>query len=199
MNVPIPFPHVDVMPDERLVPQIQLMVPLETAEFFYGKAAPIFIKLFKGYYTDCNDVIEFIDDFYLSLMYTSPVAHTRKIDGFAFKCMFKNWIGKLALLYCYHSYRMKEKVRVLLNEETVEHVDVQLKENVHGLDHRDVQMLLDAMPCKNYRDLIQMVYVDGMSLDEVAIAMDVSLGNLYNMHRRAKLQYIQVYNKEMRA
>lgn len=78
---------------------------------FYGKTAPVFMRLFNGYYTDCDEALEFINDFYLDLMSVRPVAKNRKIDGFAFECMFKNWIGKLALMYCYDKYEMREQER----------------------------------------------------------------------------------------
>lgn len=198
MKIPIPYPHVKDMPDEQLVPKIKNMVPQETAEFFYGKAAPVFIKLFNGYYTDCNETIEFIDDFYLDLMVLRPVAKSRKIDGFAFECMFKNWIGKLALMYCYGKYEMKEQERKFLESLTIEDIDPGLKENVSNLDKRDVDALLKAMTCENYRDLIRMLYVDELTMQEASEVMGVTLDNLYNIHRRAKLQYMQVYNKEMR-
>ena len=197
MKIPIPYPHVNDMPDRQLVPKIQQMVPLETAEFFYGKAAPIFIKLYNGYYTDCRNTVEFINAFYVDLMSVRPKAQTRKIDGFAYKCMFKNWIGKLALMYCYGMYKMKKGVEESSNDETNAVVDQQVEENMKSLDRQDVDNLLSMMTCKNYRDLIRMVYLDEMSLEETADAMGLSLANFYNMHRRAKLQYLQVYQKEM--
>lgn len=197
MNIPIPSPHVNDMPDRQLVPKIQQMVPLETAEFFYGKAAPIFIKLYNGYYTDCRNTVEFINAFYVDLMSVRPKTRTRKVDGFAYKCMFKNWIGKLALMYCYGMYKMKKGVEESSNDETNAVVDQQVEENMKSLDRQDVDNLLSMMTCKNYRDLIRMVYLDEMSLEETADAMGLSLANFYNMHRRAKLQYLQVYQKEM--
>lgn len=197
MKIPIPYPHVNDMPDRQLVPKIQQMVPLETAEFFYGKAAPIFIKLYNGYYTDCRNTVEFINAFYVDLMSVRPKAQTRKIDGFAYKCMFKNWIGKLALMYCYGMYKMKKGAEESSNDETNAVVDQQVEENMKSLDRQDVDNLLSMMTCKNYRDLIRMVYLDEMSLEETADAMGLSLANFYNMHRRAKLQYLQVYQKEM--
>lgn len=198
MRIPIPYPHVKEMLDEQLVPKIKEMVPLETAEFFYGKAAPVFIRLYNGYYTDCKEEIEFVDDFYIELMCYRPVAKNRKIDGFAFESQFKTWIGKVALMYCYDKYEMKQKEMEYLNGLTVEDVDPGLKENLSELDKRDVDALLKAMTCENYRDLIRLLYIDDMSLTQAAEVMGVSMDNIYNIHRRAKLQYLQVYNKEMR-
>lgn len=198
MKIPIPYPHVKEMQDVHLVPKIKEMVPLETAEFFYGKVAPVFIRLYNGYYTDCEEVIEFIDDFYMELMSVRPVAKDRKIDGFAFESQFKTWIGKLALMYCYDKYEMRQKEIEYLNGLTVEDIDPGLKENMSNLDKSDVDALLKAMTCENYRDLIRMLYLDELTMPEVAEIMGVTMGNLYNIHRRAKLQYMQVYNKEMR-
>lgn len=199
MKIPIPYPHVDNMPDDILVPKIRQLASLETVEFFYGKAAPIFIKLYNGYFTDCVEVAEFINEIYADVMQVRPIAKTRKIDGFAFECMFKNWIGKLALMYCYDKFQMKEEHRKFLEKLAEDDFDGGMRENVSGLDQRDVNALLNTMTCLNYRDIIRLVYVDGMTLPEAAIAMGVEdMDNFYNMHRRAKLQYIQVYNSEMR-
>lgn len=199
MNIPIPFPHVNNMPDDVLVPKIKSLAAKETAEFFYGKAAPIFIKLYNGYCTDCEEVLEFINEIYSDIMFLRPVAKTRKIDGFAFECMFKNWIGKLALMYCYDKFKMREEHRKYLEKMAEEDFDEGMKENVSSLDMRDINALLNLMTCDNYRDVIRLIYLDGLTVPEAAIAMGVDdINNFYNMHRRAKLQYIQVYNKEMR-
>lgn len=198
MKIPVPFPHIANMPDAQLVPKIKDRKERETVEFFYGKAAPIFIKLFNGYFTDCQTPIEFIDDFYADLMVERQSVGSRKIDGFAYDCLFKNWIGKIALIFCFDRYSMKEKRNEALSDYAKLNPEPQLMQNIASLDRRDVSMLLSMMPNRQYGELIRMVYVDGMTLHDTAETLGVEMDRFFNMHRRAKLQYTQVYNKEIR-
>lgn len=198
MKIPVPFPHIANMSDAQLVPKIKDRKERETVEFFYGKAAPIFIKLFNGYFTDCQTPIEFIDDFYADLMVERQSVGSRKIDGFAYDCLFKNWIGKIALIFCFDRYSMKEKRNEALSDYAKLNPEPQLMQNIASLDSRDVSMLLSMMPNRQYGELIRMVYVDGMTLHDTAETLGVEMDRFFNMHRRAKLQYTQVYNKEIR-
>ncbi|MCQ2329170.1 MAG: hypothetical protein MJZ93_01265 [Paludibacteraceae bacterium] len=198
MKIPVPFPHIANMSDAQLVPKIKDRKERETVEFFYGKAAPIFIKLFNGYFTDCQTPIEFIDDFYADLMVERQSVGSRKIDGFAYDCLFKNWIGKIALIFCFDRYSMKEKRNEALSDYAKLNPEPQLMQNIASLDRRDVSMLLSMMPNRQYSELIRMVYVDGMTLHDTAETLGVEMDRFFNMHRRAKLQYTQVYNKEIR-
>lgn len=198
MKIPVPFAHIAKMPDIRLVPKIKEKVERETVEFFYGMAAPIFMKLFENYYTDCDNVIEFIDDFYVDIMSVRQSVNTRKIDVYSFNCRFKNWIAKIALTYCFDRFAINEKRKEMLNSYTVSAPEPALRQNIVSLDKRDVDTLLSLMPNPNYSKLIRLVYVDGLSLHEAASMLDVKMGKFFNMHRRAKLQYTQIYNKEAR-
>lgn len=197
-KIPVPFPHIIDMPDVQLVPKIKDRAECETVEFFYGKAAPVFIKLFNGYFTDCLTPVEFINDFYVDLMSERQSVGSRKIDVFAYDCQFKNWIGRIALIFCFDRYSMNEKRKEALSDLARLNPEPQLMQNISLLDRQDVNLLLSMMPNPQYSELIRMVYVEGMSLQETARALDVEMDRFFNMHRRAKLQYTQVYNKEAR-
>lgn len=199
MRIPIPYPHIIYLPDEHLVPKIKARFALETTEFFYGKAAPIFIKLYNNYYTDCDEVIEFIDDFYTDLMAVHPSMKSRKIDSFAYECQFKNWIGRVALIYCYAKYKIHEKEQAYLEDLQLNAgVEPLIHANISHLNREDVEWLLKSMPNQRYSRLIRLVYLEELSLQEAAKALDVNMANFFNLHRRAKLQYVQVFNKEMK-
>lgn len=198
MKIPVPFTHIAKMTDFQLVPKIKERIERETVEFFYGKAAPIFIKLFANYYTDCDNPVEFIDDFYAELMSVRESVNTRKIDGFAFDCQFKNWIGKIALIYCFDRFAINEKRKEMLVSYASMMPEPQLQQNISLLDKQDVNTLLSMMPNRNYSELIRSVYVEGRTLQETAAILNVPMDKFFNMHRRAKLQYTQIYNKEAR-
>ncbi|MCQ2332715.1 MAG: hypothetical protein MJZ95_05920 [Paludibacteraceae bacterium] len=200
MKIPVPFPHIVNMSDAQLVPKIKDRKECETIEFFYGMAAPIFMKLFNGYFTDCQTPVEFINDFYADLMAERQSVGSRKIDGFAYECLFKNWIGKIALIFCFDRYSMKERRKEALSDYAKFNLnpEPELMQNIASLDLKDVSVLLSMMPNRQYSELIRMVYVDGMTLHDTAEALGVGMDRFFNMHRRAKLQYTQVYNKEFR-
>ena len=185
------------MPDRMLVPRIKDHQPCETSEFFYGGAAPIFIKLYDAYYTDCMDIVEFINDFYTNLMEVRPSVNTRKIDGFAYECKFKNWIARIATVFCYQKYDATQKQQAAIADYSAS-IEPEMAENIANCDIKDVNTLLGMMPNQDYAKLIRLVYIDGMTLTEAATVLDVPMQRFFNMHRRAKLQYVQVYSKEFK-
>ena len=64
------------------------------------------------------------------------------------------------------------------------------------MSREDIEAILGLMPNKRYSMIIRLRYVDGMSNEETASALQMSMDNFYNKHMRAKKQFNEIVKKE---
>ena len=62
----------------------------------------------------------------------------------------------------------------------------------------DLEAILSIMPNKRYSMIIRLRYLEGMTNEETASALQMSMENFYNKHMRAKRQFNEIINKEGR-
>ncbi|MBO6253892.1 MAG: sigma-70 region 4 domain-containing protein, partial [Bacteroidaceae bacterium] len=60
----------------------------------------------------------------------------------------------------------------------------------------DIEVILGLMPNKRYSMIIRLRYIEGMSNEETASALQMSMDNFYNKHMRAKKQFNEIVKKE---
>ena len=196
-RLPIPYDHIASWPDTMIVPSLLRFEELPTAEYFYGKTYPMFKSLFIHYATDGSTVLDFIHDIYLDLLQPRTLSKKCKLETFNFNCALHNWIRVVALKYCYAKYKkmlpvenFSETDRNLIHEPSI-------LSNMNEMNRKDVEAILNMMPNKRYSNLIRYRYLDGYDNEETAKLLEMTMDNYYNKHRLAKVQYIQVYLKEM--
>ena len=175
-----------------------------TQQYLYIKCYPLFKSIFDNYYTDSQSCIEFINEIYVHLMTPNPETGQCKLQTFQFNSTLTTWIKMVAIYYCYGRYRRKQKVSYV--EQKIEEDDYQsdrfdkfaasIYEEETPMTHDDVNVLLDMMPNKRYSMIIRLRYLDGLSNEETAEALQMSMDNFYNKHRRAKLQFMEILKKE---
>lgn len=198
MKLPIPYPYIAKWPDQKIVPSLLHFEQLPTAEFFYGKSYPMFKSLYRRYTTGCAEVIDFIHEIYIDIIQPRPISKRCKLETFNYKCSLRNWVGVVAIRYCYARFSKQDLVEILPEDE-VESCSAEpaMFANMRGLDKQDVEMILQMMPNKRYRELIRLRYLEGYDNEETAQKLRMTMANYHNKHRLAKVQYIQAFLKEM--
>lgn len=173
------------------------LMPIPTEEFFYGRCYPLFKSLYTRYYTDCKEVLEFINEMYANIMYPNRVSKRCKLESFQYKCALLTWVGVISLRYCYAKYKTKIPQESLDGGESFgEHMPSIFAE-MHVMERDDVLKLLEMMSNERYREIIRHLYLEGYSIEETAAKLGMEMSNFYNKHLLAKAQYIAVYRKEM--
>ncbi len=178
-----------------------------TRNYFYKKCYPLFKSIFDNYYTDCSSCIEFISEIYLVVL--TPSKHTGKcqMDNFRGESTLTSWLKSACLFYCYSKYHRKEKIPLveqLPNPNDEKYDDTDRLIDLGGsseldfseINRDDVDVILNLMPNKRYEQLIRLRYIDLRSNDEVAEIMGIDMDNYYNVHKRAKSQYVRICRKE---
>lgn len=185
------------MPDPELVQAIKAYKNQETNEFFYGKACPAFISLFNRFYTDCEEVAEFISEIYIDIMSKQKKTKHRKIDTYRFEKTFKNWVAFIALRFCQLKYRHRQEIQSFDTlDRGKESPELSILVDSSLTDKEDVEKIINQMANKRYQEIIRLHYIEGLSLEQTASHLNMGMKNFYNKHRLAKVQYLAIYNKE---
>lgn len=177
-----------------------------TQQYLYIKCYPLFKSVYDNYYTDCQSCLEFINEIYVHLLTLHKNTGTCKLQTFQFGSSLTTWLKTVAVYYCYEHYRRKQKVSFI--EEKIETESYQSdrldlfaasmysEESIMSRD--DIEAILGLMPNKRYSLIIRLRYLDGMSNEETASALQMNMDNFYNKHMRAKKQFNEIIKKEGR-
>ena len=197
---------IDVMDDRMIVNAILLRNQKVTQQYLYIKCYPLFKSIYENYYTDCLSCVEFINEIYIFLLTPRKDTGFCKLQTFQFGSTLMTWIKTVAIYYCYEHYRRKQKISFV--EEKVDYGSYQsdrfdksaasMYDEEPSMSREDLEIILSLMPNKRYSSIIRLRYLEGMSNEETAEALQMSMDNYYNKHLRAKKQFSEVLNKEGR-
>ena len=116
-----------------------------------------------------------------------------KLDTFAGinGCSLCSWVTRITWRYF-----IKQRER-LLGRAMLDIAEVQVGKTSDSLDAEiamDVNATFERMPNKRYVQLLQWMLVDGFDADEVAVKLNTTVANVYNIKHRAIVQFVEVYN-----
>jgi len=155
MRLPIPFPYIVLWPDKKIVSSLLHFEQLPTAEFFYGKSYPVFKALYDRYYTDCAEVIDFIHEIYIDILKQREIGRRCKLETFNFKCSLKNWVGVVAIRYCYQQFKRQIQMEELPEGDRNVVSKPSILTDMGTLNREDVEAIINMMPIERYRQLIR--------------------------------------------
>lgn len=195
---------MDVMDDYMIVNAILLREKNVTQQYLYIKYYPLFKSVYDNYYTDCQSCLEFINEIYIHLLTPNKNTGLCKLQTFKFGSTFATWLKTVAVYYCYEHYRRKQKVTFVeeKNEtgnnrsDRLEQYSASMYAEEHIMCREDLEALLALMPNKRYALIMKLRYFEGLSNEDTATALQMSMDNFYNKHMRAKKQFNEILKKE---
>lgn len=195
---------MDLMDDYMIVNAILLRDKNVTQQYLYIKYYPLFKSVYDNYYTDCQSCLEFINEIYIHLLTPNKNTGLCKLQTFKFGSTFATWLKTVAVYYCYEHYRRKQKVTFVeeKNEtennrsDRLEQYSASMYAEEHIMCREDLEALLSLMPNKRYALIIKLRYFEGLSNEDTATALQMSMDNFYNKHMRAKKQFNEILKKE---
>ncbi|MBM6673799.1 RNA polymerase sigma factor [Marseilla massiliensis] len=179
-----------------------------TRFYLYKKCYPLFKSIYNRYYTDCVCCKEFIDEIYVLILTPSKETGRCQLEHFRGESSLVTWLKTISLFYCYKRFKIKklkpEQEPISTNGNGGKDMFNDRKETMYGsieidvnnLNREDIQKLLDLMPNSSYRKLIRLRYFEQKNNEETARILGVTMGNYYNMHKRAKEQFTFYCRKE---
>ena len=181
--------------DKEIVRAILNRNTIITKEFLYRKCYPLFSSVYGKYYTDCDNVFEFINEIFLYIMTPNRSTGRCKLVEFKFKCSLMTWLKIIAENFCHQLYKKKKILFSPLNDKF--HSEIWPVEiDFSSLNKQDVKKVIDCMPNKRYGRLIELKYLHNKTNEEIAKLMGMTMENYYNVHLRAKTQFFEIIKRE---
>lgn len=160
-----------------------------TESFFYGLCSYTLNDIRFSLMQNVIEYDELVNELFLYL----SKENWHKLDTFAGinGCSLSSWVVRVAWRFF-----MNQRERLLGTvTESVE--DMQIGDTTVNLDAdiaMDVESTFSRMTNERYVQVLKWMLVDGYSADEVAIRLDTSISNVYNIKHRAIVQFVEVYN-----
>lgn len=181
--------------DQEIVKAILNRDTFITREYLYRKCYPLFKSIYDKYYTDCETLVEFIDEIYVYICMPHPKTHLSKLEGFGFRCTLTMWLKIVTENYCHQIFAKRIPVDQNFDGESdsferiVDSVEIEITNLRKEDDRETIQMVLDRMPNARYRRLMELYYLQGKTHAETAAALNIKRKNYYPKRALAKAQF----------
>lgn len=182
------------MTDQEIVQALIERDSRVTAQFFFKDCRPLLFSIIHRVFDKQKvDYDEIISELYIYLMAND--AH--RLRQFRFESTLYQWIKTTAIRFC---LKLKND-EVVIDDESQEPLDNKNRDTdciEPSQAKMDVDNLLSQMKNQRYAKVIRMLMIDGMTPEEVAKELSVTVDNLYNIKRRAMAALADVALKDKR-
>ena len=174
--------NYDQYTDEQLVDGIVAGDAAVVEYFFFKKCKPIFVYIVHKVYDGRVNEQELINELFLYLAENDWY----KVRQFDFRSKFTTWTQVVATRFF-----LKKRAQLIENDsdETLNKRRERGFSAHRAMDRRiDIRKALAVMPNERYRMVITALDLRGVSPEQLAERMEITVDNLYNIHRRALAQ-----------
>ncbi len=178
-----------------------------TKRYLYQQCYPLFKRYFDGYYTDCENCIEFINEIYVLIMTPSRKTGRCRLMSYRGESTLTQWLKVVCKFYCYSRFEVKSRQPETepispSNPEKSKSGDrkqpkeLSIEEDLSMFQREDVEVILGLMPNRRYSQIIRLRHVELRTDKEPAEELGMSMDNYYNKHRLAKEMFEKTLRKE---
>lgn len=174
--------NYDQYTDEQLVDGIVAGDAAVVEYFFFKKCKPIFVYIVHKVYDGRVNEQELINELFLYLAENDWY----KVRQFDFRSKFTTWTQVVATRFF-----LKKRSQLIENDsdETLNKRRERGFSAHRAMDRRiDIRKALAVMPNERYRMVITALDLRDVSPEQLAERMEITVDNLYNIHRRALAQ-----------
>lgn len=167
--------------DKEIVKGILKHDPQVIEYFFFTKCSKLFVYLVNSIFNNRVEKEELINELFLYI----ADSEWKKLREFNFQSSLLTWITVVATRFF-----LKKRDQLIENEssEALLREDVELSQSLTSVDSINIRMAIGIMPNERYKYVIQLLDLQDLPHEDVAKALNVSVANLYNIHRRALAQ-----------
>lgn len=160
-----------------------------TEAFFYGLCNYTLNDIKFSLMHDSVDYDELVNELY---MYISE-KNWHKLDTFAGLngCTLRSWITRITWRFF-----MKQRER-LLGKHTLSTDDVHIEDSIDSINVEiamDIDSTFAKMTNELYVQVLRWMLIEGYDADEVAVKLNKTVANVYNIKHRAIVQFVNVFN-----
>ena len=176
--------------DEQIVNGIIHNDRLMIEHFFFRKCKPMFAYIIRSVFDFQIDENTLISELYIYLQ----ADNWYKVRQFDFRSKLTTWASVVAIRY------FQKKREELIESGSVDTPnrmkDIGFSSSI-SIDRRiDIKEAMNKMTNERYRKVIEMLDLRDVTPESLAEEMNVTVDNLYNIHRRALLQLRMVMGRK---
>ena len=150
--------------------------------FFFRECKPLFAYIVRSVFDGRQEINELINELYLYLQHDDWY----KVRQFDYRSKLITWISVVAIRF------FQKKRALMIDSDSIETLYGQntfWQETGISQDRRmDVRKAINQMPNERYRYVIVELELKEREPEELASEMNITIDNLYNIRRRARLQ-----------
>jgi len=211
-SYPIPFDEIKNLSHQTLKEKLLIKSVPHTQQFLYGMAWPVFNKIWRYFYTDCETTLEFANDTYTYIIVPRGKKPQVLLESYSpKKGKILDWLYKTATNRCIDEHRKHRKVVFLyLDEDIAVSEDSRqsdtdrmklsgerIKDDTYyietGLSKRQIKQLIAQIPNERYRKLLTYRYIKNLSYSEIAAKTGESESLCSKTHYKAVNQLRTVF------
>lgn len=158
---------------------------------FYKELKPLLCTIQYSLFKGTVDYDELVNDLYIHLSRNNWSA----LDSYRGdnQARLSSWISRVAWHYFMNSYRRLS--RVLPDEDGVLE-SMKPYAVVSDDDIRmDIEEVLKLMPNRRYAEVLKLNLYYGYPAEDIAVLMNTTASNVYNIKHRAVMQFISIYGR----
>lgn len=158
---------------------------------FYKELKPLLCTIQYSLLKGTVDYDELVNDLYIHLSRNNWSA----LDSYRGdnQARLSSWVSRVAWHYFMNSYRRLS--RVLPDEDGV--LDSMKSYAVVSDDdiRMDIEEVLKLMPNRRYAEVLKLNLYYGYPAEDIAVLMNTTVSNVYNIKHRAVMQFISIYGR----
>ena len=158
---------------------------------FYKELKPLLCTIQYSLFKGTVDYDELVNDLYIHLSRNNWSA----LDSYRGdnQARLSSWISRVAWHYFMNSYRRLS--RVLPDEdgvlESMKPFAVVSDDDIR----MDIEEVLKLMPNRRYAEVLKLNLYYGYPAEDIAVLMNTTVSNVYNIKHRAVMQFISIYGR----
>ena len=158
---------------------------------FYKELKPLLYTIQYSLFKGTVDYDELVNDLYIHL----SINNWSALDSYRGdnQARLSSWVSRVAWHYFMNSYRRLS--RVLPDEDGVLE-SMKPYAVVSDDDIRmDIEEVLKLMPNRRYVEVLKLNLYYGYPAEDIAVLMNTTVSNVYNIKHRAVMQFISIYGR----
>ena len=193
--------HIDHLSDQEVVNAILKRDKDITFEYLYEKCFSTFYSVWKNYHTDCLSCREFITDVYVQIMTPSEKDGKSSLEKFKIKSTFEGWLRRVAENRCKQLYKEKKRMTITPVGDEVPNGKLANLAGSHDIDlsklnKDDLEIVLSQVKPLRFRQIIELVHLQGMSNEKAAKALNMNRDNFNTKHCLARIKVKSILKEE---
>ncbi len=174
------------MTDQEIINGLIVRDNRVTEEFFFVKCRPLFCKIISLVFSYEVDYDEFVNELYIYLMENDA----QKLRNFEYRSSVYMWLKILTIRFFIkkrgHMIDVAPDTSPYNGQEPTN--DYENDETAKG----DLERLFKKMPTPRYAYVIRKLLIEDLEPERLAMEMNITTANLYNIKLRAMAQLTRV-------